>query len=148
MENLVIVNGMAWKGVNTIKEAYALWNMGYNPHAMVEIGHTRTYTFDRIETGDDMDSVIERSGGDSVYFNMGGVSTEDCMNEVKRAGNITDPDVTNISFVQKRHECTDAQAYASLYYALTSDGVKAEVIKELDSMATRGFDRATGHPNK
>ena len=147
MEKLVIVNGMAWKGVNTIKEAYALWNIGYNPHAMVEIGHTRTYTFDRIETGDDMDSVIERYG-DSVYFNMGGVSIEDCMNEVKVEGNITDPDVTHISFVQERHECTDAQAYASLYYALTSDNVKDAVIKELDRMATRGFDRVTGHPNK
>jgi hypothetical protein len=144
MEKLVIVNGMAWKGVKTINEAYAMWNMGYNPHAMTD---ERTYTFERIETADDMDSVIERDG-DSVYFNMGGATAEHYMNEVKRLGNITDADVTHISFVQNRHECTDAQAYASLYYALTSDEVIAEVIKQLDKMATRGFERVTGHPNK
>jgi hypothetical protein len=79
---------------------------------------------------------------------MGGATAEHYMNEVKRLGNITDADVTHISFVQNRHECTDAQAYASLYYALTSDEVIAEVIKQLDKMATRGFERVTGHPNK
>lgn len=145
MENLVIDKGMAWKGVNTINGAYAMWNMGYNPHAMSEYGGERT--FERIETGDDMDGVIERDGN-SVYFNMGGATAEHYMNEVKRLGNITDADVTHISFVQERYECTDRQAYASLYYALTSDEVRAEVIKALDKMATRGFDRVTGWPNK
>ena len=145
MENLVIDKGMAWKGVNTINEAYAMWNMGYNPHAMTEYGGERT--FERMETGDDMDGIIERDGN-SVYFNMGGVSTEDCMNEMKRAGYMEDADVNHISFVKNRHECTDRQAYASLFYALVSDEVRAEVIKALDKMATRGFDRVTGWKNE
>jgi hypothetical protein len=142
MKNLEIVNGMAWKGVNTIKEAYAMWNMGYEPHVM-----TNEFTFDVIETADDMDSVIE-SHGKSVYFNMGEVSAEQCMNEAKRVGNVTDADVTNINFVKNLYSCTDAQAYAALWHALTSNEVRAEVIKELDKMNAKGFDRATGWANE
>lgn len=145
MKQVIIDNGIAWKRVDTIDEAYAMWRMGYEPHSLDDVYMNRK--FECIETGDDMDGVIERDGK-SVYFNMGGVRTEECMIEMKRAGYMEDVDVNHISFVKNRHECTDRQAYASLFYALVSDEVIAEVTKALDKMATRGFDRVTGWPNK
>jgi len=133
MTQVIIDNGMAWKRVDTIDEAYAMWRMGYAPHSLIDVYLNRK--FERIETGDDMDSVIERDK-ESVYFNMGSIHVEDCSNQLRLEGFCVDA-LSHSSIIKHWYECTDKQAYEIMYYSRAADEVNIEIKKAMHKIAER-----------
>ena len=131
MRQVIIDNGMAWKRVDTIDEAYAMWRMGYEPHSLIDVWMNRK--FELIETGDDMDAVIERDE-ESVYFNMGSIHVEDCSNQLRLEGFCVDA-LSHSSSIQHWYECTDKQAYEIMYYSRTADEVYVEIKKAMHKIA-------------
>ena len=124
MNELVIKKGNAFLLVNSEKQAYDLWNIGYSPYDK---------EINQIELADDLDTAI-RTDGYVLMMVSNSIDSYDMSREMLRRGFVSD--VFHINLVEQ-YNLSHSGSLQLLYDALVSEQVKEALVNTIESLATK-----------
>ena len=123
MNELIIKNGNAFLLVNSEKQAYDMWNMGYIPYDK---------EINEIDLADDLDTTIH-SDGCVLMMVSNSIDSYEMSQEMIRRGFVAD--VFHINLV-KQYNLSDSGSLQLLHDALVSEQVKEVLLNTIESLAT------------